>query len=81
MENLNTNSTNHHSTYQLLVESEEKERNVFEDLLYLLLMVAMSVAMWQFSHQPVTFTGLGLATRRRLDLVRRARMAGSTSAR
>lgn len=59
MENL-TITNPHHSTYQLLVESEEKERNVFESLLYLLLILAMSVAMWQFSHQPVTFTGLGM---------------------
>ncbi len=62
MENLsNSQPEHHHSTYQLLVESEEKERNVVEDFVYLLLIVAMSAAMWQFSHQPVTFTGLGMA--------------------
>ncbi|HEY2801030.1 MAG TPA: hypothetical protein VGI85_10565 [Chthoniobacterales bacterium] len=59
MENLITNP--HHSTYQLLIESEEKGRNVFESLAYLLLIAALSVAMWQFSHQPVTFTGFSTA--------------------
>ncbi len=62
MENLSNSPIEHqHSTYQLLVESEEKERNVVEDLVYLLLILAMSAAMWQFSHQPVTFTDLGMA--------------------
>ncbi len=62
MENLtNPNHDSRHSTYQLLVESEEKQRNVFESVAYLLLAVAMSAALWQFSNQPVAFTGLGLA--------------------
>ncbi len=62
MENLSNSQPAHqHSTYQLLVESEEKERNLVEDFVYLLLMVAVSAALWQFSHQPVTFTGLGMA--------------------
>lgn len=61
MENLTKSQTEHqHSTYQLLVESEEKERNAFESVVYLLLIAAMGAAMWQFSHQPATFTNLGL---------------------
>lgn len=46
------------STYQLLVQSEE-QRGAFEGVVYLLLVVATSLAIWQFSHQPVTFTDLG----------------------
>ena len=62
MENLSTSQVEHHpSTYQLLVESEEAERNVIETFAYLLLIVAMSAAMWQFSHQPVTFTDMAVA--------------------
>ena len=53
------NQTHQESTYQLLVESEEKERGVMEDLVYLLLIIATSVAIWQFGHQPVTFADLG----------------------
>ncbi|HEX4639920.1 MAG TPA: hypothetical protein VH252_00950 [Chthoniobacterales bacterium] len=47
------------STYQMLVESEEKERTVIEDIVYLLLVVATTTAIWQFSQQPVTFADLG----------------------
>ncbi len=62
MENLTKpNHDSRHSTYQLLVESEEKQRNAFESVAYLLLIVAMSAALWQFSNEPVAFTGLGLA--------------------
>lgn len=58
MENL----TNHpHSTYQLLIESEERERTAFESIAYFLLIAATAAAIWQFSHQPATFTDLGLA--------------------
>jgi hypothetical protein len=57
------NPENNHrpSTYQLLVQSEEKERSYFESLAYLLLIVATSVSIWQFSQQPVTFTSTGVA--------------------
>jgi hypothetical protein len=61
MKNLvNSEELRPRSTYQLLVQSEEKERSFFENLAYLLLIVATSASIWQFSHQPVTFTGLGL---------------------
>lgn len=48
------NQTHQESTYQLLIESEEKERGVMEDIVYLLLIIATSVTIWQFGHQPVT---------------------------
>ncbi len=53
------NQTHEESTYQLLVESEDKERGVLEDLVYFLLVVATAVTIWQFGHQPVTFADLG----------------------
>jgi hypothetical protein len=49
----------HESTYQLLVESEEKPRTAIEDIVYLLLALAIAVTIWQFGHQPVTFADYG----------------------
>jgi hypothetical protein len=47
------------STYQLLVQSEEKERGLIETIVYLLLVIATTTTIWQFSHQPVTFADIG----------------------
>jgi multidrug resistance efflux pump len=41
------------STYSLLVQSEEKERNVFETFVYGLIVMSAVVAIWQVAHQPV----------------------------
>ena len=49
------------STYQMLVELEDKERTIIEDIVYLLLVVATSTAIWQFAQQPVPFVDLGAA--------------------
>ncbi len=49
------NQTHQESTYQLLVESEEKDRGILEQVVYLLLIIATSVTIWQFGHQPVSF--------------------------
>jgi hypothetical protein len=49
------------STYQMLVESEEKGRSVIEHFVYLLLVVATGVTIWQFSQEPVTFANIGSA--------------------
>ncbi|HEY8670730.1 MAG TPA: hypothetical protein VIL63_07820 [Terriglobales bacterium] len=54
-------NTRRPSTYQLLVQSEEKERNYFESLAYLLLIAATAASIWQFGHQLVTFTSIGVA--------------------
>ena len=63
MENLNNNSqpVHLHSTYQLLIESEEKERGFVESFVYLMLILATCASIWQFSHQPVTFANIGSA--------------------
>ena len=61
-----TQHSHHQTTYQLLVESEEKERGAIEDIVYLLLVVATSVSIWQFSHQPVNFAGIGATDEQRI---------------
>jgi hypothetical protein len=38
------------STYALLLQSEEKERGLFETLVYGLLVVSAVVGIWQFAH-------------------------------
>lgn len=51
----------HEGTYQLLVQSEEKERGLIEGVVYLLLVIATTASIWQFSHVPVTFAEIGEA--------------------
>ncbi|MEP7079054.1 MAG: hypothetical protein ABI795_08475 [Chthoniobacterales bacterium] len=60
----NHHNAHQHTTYQLLVESEEKQRGALEGVAYLLLIVATSVSIWQFSHEPVTFTNIAGADSR-----------------
>jgi hypothetical protein len=40
------------STYRLLVQSEEKSRNILETALYALFAVSALVSIWQFAEQP-----------------------------
>jgi hypothetical protein len=40
------------STYALLVQSEEKSRNIMEIALYALFGLCSVVAIWQFADQP-----------------------------
>ena len=47
------------STYQMLVESEEKERGLVETFVYLLLVIATVASIWQFGREPVTFAEIG----------------------
>jgi hypothetical protein len=48
------NSMKKRSTYRLLVQSEEKSRNVLETVLYALFAVSALAAIWQFAEQPAT---------------------------
>ena len=54
---MNTNQTNnevlHESTYALLVRSEEKERSLFETVVYGLFILSAVAAIWQFAQQPI----------------------------
>ena len=38
------------STYALLVRSEEKERGLFETVVYSLLVLSAVIGIWQFAH-------------------------------
>jgi hypothetical protein len=38
------------STYAMLVQSEEKERGLFETFIYGLLVLSAVVGIWQFAH-------------------------------
>lgn len=49
------------STYQLLIRSEERERGLIETIVYLLLVIATTTTIWQFSRQPMTFVEIGRA--------------------
>jgi hypothetical protein len=54
-----TTPVHEESTYQLLIQSEEKKRGLIEAIVYLLLVTATMTTIWQFGHQPVTFADLG----------------------
>lgn len=52
---MNTNNPTHKvkSTYSMLVQAEEKERNLFETFVYGVIVLSAVVAIWQVAHQPV----------------------------
>jgi F0F1-type ATP synthase assembly protein I len=39
-------------TYRLLVQSEEKSRNILEMALYALVAISVLLSIWQFAEQP-----------------------------
>ena len=57
------------STYQLLIQSEEKERGLIEAIVYLLLVIATTTTIWQFSLERVMFADLGSSTRESVAFV------------
>ncbi len=48
------------STYQLLMESEEKGRGLVEAFVYLMLVLAAVATIYQFGREPVTFADIGV---------------------
>jgi hypothetical protein len=42
------------STYRLLIQSEEKSRNILETALYALFAVSALASIWQFAEQTTT---------------------------
>ena len=50
----------HESTYALLIRSEEKSRNVFEMVIYTLLILGSLIAIWQFAQRPINIPAAGL---------------------
>ena len=59
MKNSTLSAEGFESTYALIVRSEEKERNLFEGAVYLVLILSAVVSIWQAAHQPVTFVRTG----------------------
>jgi hypothetical protein len=49
------NNEIHESTYAMLVRSEDKERSLFETVVYGLFILSSIAAIWQFALQPVDF--------------------------
>jgi hypothetical protein len=43
-------------TYRLLVQSEEKSRNILEIAVYGLVLLSVIVSIWQFAEQPLQTT-------------------------
>jgi hypothetical protein len=43
-------------TYKLLVQSEEKSRNILETALYGLVALSVIASIWQFAEQPLQTT-------------------------
>ncbi len=54
-----TKPVHEETTYKMLVESEEKEREVLEAFVYFLLVLATITTIWQFGRQPVTVAEMG----------------------
>ena len=50
------------STYRLLVQSEEKSRNILETAVYALVALSAAVAIWQFAQQPTSLPARGTGT-------------------
>ena len=48
-------------TYKLLIQSEEKSRNILETVIYGLVALSVVVSIWQFAEQPMQTTDLGAA--------------------
>jgi len=45
------------TTYRLLVQSEDKNRNILEIAIYGLVTLSVIVSIWQFAEQPMQMTG------------------------
>ena len=57
------------STYRLLVQSEEKSRNILEIALYGLVALSVLAAIWQFADEPGMPTyEIGAAIERQAEL-------------
>ena len=45
------------TTYRLLVQSEDKSRNILEIVIYGLVSFSVMLSIWQFAEQPLQTTG------------------------
>ena len=62
MKNSTHSAEGFESTYALIVRSEEKERNLFEGAVYLVLVLSAIVSIWQAAHQPVDIVRTSVST-------------------
>jgi hypothetical protein len=58
------------STYRLLVQSEEKSRNILEIAIYALVGLSCLISIWQFAEQPnvLPLDTIGAASARPAEL-------------
>jgi hypothetical protein len=58
------------STYRLLVQSEEKSRNILEIAIYALVGLSCLISIWQFAEQPnaLPLGPIGAASSRPVEL-------------
>ena len=61
MKHTKVNSLVGQSPYAMLVSSEEKERNLSETAVYMLLLLGAVFSIWQFAHQPVNVPVSGIS--------------------
>ena len=62
MKNSTHSAEGFESTYALIVRSEEKERNLFEGAVYLVLVLSAIVSLWQAAHQRVDIVRTSAST-------------------
>lgn len=62
MKNSTHSAEGFESTYALIVRSEEKERNLFEGAVYLVLILSAVVSIWQAANQPVDIVRTSAST-------------------
>ena len=60
MKNQHTYQSATESTYALLVQSEDKERNLSETAIYMLLILGTVFSVWQVAQQPVNLPVSGV---------------------
>lgn len=72
MKNTTLSAKGCESTYALLVRSEEKERNLFEGAVYLVLILSAVFSIWQAAHQRAMSAPLSTSITQPADTTRRA---------
>ena len=72
MNTIQPNNEIHESTYALLVRAESEKRSLLEIIAYVLFILSVVAAIWQFAHQPVN---LPIATMPRTVSVTQADVA------
>jgi len=72
MKNTTLSAEGFESTYALLVRSEEKERNLFEGAVYLVLILSAVFSIWQAAHLRAMSVPLSTSITQPADTTHRA---------